>query len=276
MTENSGPREPLASEPLLAVLDTQVWIDIYLRLAILDPTQPYTAIFDAFIDGEFIPVYSRPTFDELKYMLTSSRDVAQRFRIDVANATEFVESIFYGAGEFAEISGEIQVSSDKRDDMFVETAMVAHAYALVAEDGDLHEDPVRCLLRENGIRLLYPKQFRKLLEDKRACGSSDNCNRYSPGGTVKSASGLKKASAAITMSSKKGRKRREAQAALFKNPYRRDQDAGVAYHQVRFRATLEICFRRRNRPAYSWIDSDIAIIASLRLPENKLPALATR
>ncbi len=155
-------------EGLLVVLDTQVWIDIYLRLAILDPAQPYIAIFDALTDDEFVPVYSRPTFEELKRMLTASRDVARRYHIDPADAVEFIESIFYGAGEFVEITSTLHVSSDVDDDMFVETAIVASAHVLVAENRDLHEPAVRHLLHEHGIAVLYPKQFRTLLARRRA------------------------------------------------------------------------------------------------------------
>jgi len=154
--------------PLLAVIDTQVWVDIYLGQAIRNPTQPYLAIFDAFIEGEFIPVYSRPTFEELKRILTTSRNVAQYYRLNAADATEFVEAIFYEAGEYVQITGTVHVSSDVDDDMFVETAIVARAHVLVAENRDLHEPAVRELLTKNGVRVLYPKQFRKFLEERRA------------------------------------------------------------------------------------------------------------
>lgn len=152
---------------LLAVLDTQVWIDIFLRQAILDPTQPYTAIFDAFLDDEFIPVYCRQTFDELHWMLSASRDVAQHYRIDPLDARDFVEAIFYQAGEFVAITGQVHVSSDPKDDLFVEAALTAKAAVLVAEDAHLHESAVHTLLGKNGIKLLYPKQFRKLLSERR-------------------------------------------------------------------------------------------------------------
>ncbi len=154
--------------PLLVVLDTQVWIDIYLRLAILDPSQPYTAIFDALSDDEFVPVYSRPTLDELRRMLTTSRAVAQHYRIDPNDAVEFIESIFYGVGEFVEITGTLRVSSDVDDDMFVETAIAARAHVLVAENRDLHEPAVRRLLHAKGVAVLYPKQFRNFLAKRRA------------------------------------------------------------------------------------------------------------
>ena len=158
----------MTPERLLVVLDTQVWVDIYLRLAILDPSQPYAAIFDALTDDEFVPVYSRPTLDELKRILTTSPDVAQYYRIDAADAVEFIESIFYGVGEFVEITGTLHVSSDVDDDMFVETAIAARAHVLVAENRDLHEPAVRRLLHGHRVAVLYPKQFRKLLAKRRA------------------------------------------------------------------------------------------------------------
>jgi len=120
-------------------------------LAILDPTQPYTALFEAFTDEEFIPVYSRPTFDELSRMLTTSHNVAHHYRINAADANAFVESIFYDTGEYVEISGTLHVSSDVNDDMFVETAIFARGHVLVAKNRDLHEPAVRRLLHGNGI-----------------------------------------------------------------------------------------------------------------------------
>jgi predicted nucleic acid-binding protein len=86
---------------------------------------------------------------------------------DAADAVEFIESIFYGIGEFVEIAGTLRVSSDVDDDMFVETAITARAQVLVAENRDLHEPAVRRLLHQNGVAVLYPKQFRKLLAKRR-------------------------------------------------------------------------------------------------------------
>jgi putative PIN family toxin of toxin-antitoxin system len=155
------------TDRLRVVLDTQVWIDIYLRLAIINPAQPYAAIFDAFIDDEFVPIYSRPTFDELKYQLTRGRQVAQYYRIDPLHANEFIESIFYEVGEFVEITGELRVSSDPKDNMFVETAVVAKADYLVREDRDLREPAVHAMLRKHNIRGVFPKQLRQILSERR-------------------------------------------------------------------------------------------------------------
>jgi len=157
----------MTPHPLLAVLDTQVWVHIFLRLALkMDPRQPYTAIFEAFTNDEFIPVISRPTYDELQRMLTTSRSVAQFYQIDRGEATEFAESVYF-VSEFVEITGALHVSSDPDDDMFVETAIVANANILVAEDSHLHEPLVQQLLREHHIKVMYPRHFRKKLDELR-------------------------------------------------------------------------------------------------------------
>ncbi len=54
-------------------------------------------------------------------------------------------------------------SSDEEDDVFIETAVIGEARYLVSEDAHLRENAVKRHLDRHGIRVLYPKQFRKSL-----------------------------------------------------------------------------------------------------------------
>lgn len=157
----------MSDDRQLAVLDTQVWIDIYLREAIIPAGNPYTAIFEAFIDDEFVPIYSRPTLDEVTYMLTKSHAVAQHYQIDPQEAQRFVDGIFYSCGEYVEIDGTLRVSSDSKDDCFIETAIKGNAHYLVREDKHFRETAVTEILRANGVRGVFPQQFLKILKERR-------------------------------------------------------------------------------------------------------------
>ncbi len=151
-----------------AVIDTQVWVFIFERetLHAFESKQPYRAILEALEDGQFAPVFSPATLDELQYLLTKSKAVAQRFNIDVTLAEYFIEaisSVDVGA-VVVDIGEPHRVCSDPDDDAFIETAIVGKARYLVSEDGDLHEDAVKRHLTAHGIRVVYPNQFRKILE----------------------------------------------------------------------------------------------------------------
>lgn len=153
-----------------AVIDTQIWIKIYLRLGVrLDPKQPYTDITASLHAGEVTPIYCAETIEELDYMLTRSVDVAQYFHLDPATSRAFVRDYVCALGEEVAISGAVHVSSDEDDDPFVEAAIIGHAECLVSDDQHLHEAKVTLELRKHGIRpTLWSPEFRKLLRDRRS------------------------------------------------------------------------------------------------------------
>lgn len=151
-----------------AVIDTQVWVFVFEResLHAFESKQPYRAILEALANGQFTPVFSPETLDELQYMLTKSKAIAQRFNIDVTLAAYFIDAISsVDVGAIVVDIGEPQrICSDPDDDAFIETAIAGKARYLVSEDADLHEDAVKRHLATHGIRVVYPKQFRKILE----------------------------------------------------------------------------------------------------------------
>ncbi len=162
MTANPLPR---------VVIDTQVWVFIFEHELLEDfaSKQPYRAILEALEAGRFIPIFTPETLEELHYMLTESRDVAKRFNVDVKLAEYFITAI--SAADVGAVMIEIQdppfVSSDPDDDYFIEAAVVARARYLVSEDSDLHEPAVMWHLNAHGVRVLYPHQFRKLVDLQR-------------------------------------------------------------------------------------------------------------
>jgi len=91
-------------------------------------------------------------------MLTASH-LTRKYSIDRSDAHEFIASLFYDHGVFVEISGEVHVSSDPKDDAFVETAIVADASYLVVEDAHLREPAVVALCSEHGIEVMDPATF---------------------------------------------------------------------------------------------------------------------
>lgn len=158
----------MSAEVPRAVIDTQVWVFVFEHeiLEDFESKQPYRAILEALEAGQFVPIFSPETLAELQYMLTKSKTVAQRFNIDGALAQYFIDAI--SASEVGAVMVEIlqppQICSDPDDDDFIETAVVGKARYLVSEDAHLHEDAVKRHLAGHGIRVIYPRQFRKMLE----------------------------------------------------------------------------------------------------------------
>jgi predicted nucleic acid-binding protein len=160
------PHEP--DGPVKAVIDTNVWVNIFLQKAVSDPRQPYADIDSALKDREFVPIYCAETRDELDYILKDGRNVGVKYKIRPDLVDDFIGAIFYEAGIFVEITGYVFVSSDEDDDMFAEAAVVGGAQFLVTEDPDLHEDSVKQYLCPHGIRVIWPNQFRRMLGELRA------------------------------------------------------------------------------------------------------------
>jgi len=162
------------------VIDTGVWVDIYLQEYIYPPPgQPFKDILEAFYNGEFIPIYSQASFDELLRMLTTSIRVARKHAIDPIKAGQFVGIIFAKAGEEVIITGTLAVSSDVDDNPIIETGFAGRVDYVVSDDGHFHEPAVISLLRSAGIRVLRSYEFRAELTRRRAAATVPT-----PGGDV--------------------------------------------------------------------------------------------
>jgi len=148
-----------------ALFDTNVLIKVFLHAFILPDKTPYTEIYNAIMAGVIIPVYSRPTMDELLRKLTRPNELTKRFKIIPADAQEFVEGIFYGLGDFVDgVEGVDGECSDPGDWMFEEAAALggsdyARPQFLVTDDNDLHEEPVVKKLAKLGVEVVYSHNF---------------------------------------------------------------------------------------------------------------------
>ncbi len=155
------------------VIDTQIWIDVYLQKHIMPPPkQPYRDIVEALSNGEFIPVYSQFSHAELLRMLTTSRRVAQGYGLNPTAAGGFVGLIFAKLGEEVVIPETLVLSSDLDDNPIIETAIVGRVDYLVADEPHFHEPAVIAALRAAGIPLLYSNQFRKELRRRREAAAT--------------------------------------------------------------------------------------------------------
>ena len=157
------------STPPRAMLDTQVWVFIFQHEFLQDfnSKQPYRSILEALAENRFVPVHSPDSLDELRYMLVESRAVAKRFNVDAKLAEYFIDAITAAdvGAILVEIDDPPYICSDPDDDYIIETSVAAKARYLVSEDADIHEEAVVKYLREHGISVVYPKQFRKILEE---------------------------------------------------------------------------------------------------------------
>lgn len=154
------------SVKLRVVIDTNVWINVFVHKFLKSPKQPYTEIASALTAGEFVPVYCEECFDELVYMLTDS-ELAKHYGIDPVKGGEFVGIVLAKGGEQVEITGNVFLSSDPDDDAFAETALVGQVDILVSDDKDLHEVAVTTELGKSDIRVLWSSQFRAVLKRRR-------------------------------------------------------------------------------------------------------------
>lgn len=156
------------------VIDTQVWVFVFehesLAVEGFNSRQPYRAILEALEAGEFAPVFAPETLAELEYMLKRSASVARKFNIDAELAGYFIEAVssFEVGAIVVDIDNTLSVCSDPDDNCFIEAAIVGKARYLVSEDGHLHEEAVKGELRNHGIRVVYPAQFRKALAERKA------------------------------------------------------------------------------------------------------------
>ena len=158
-----------------AVIDTNVWVRVFLQNYVNPPPQArYADILTAFSAGEFIPIYSLEMFEELLYILTESLVVAKRYNLDPVKAGAFVGLVLTKAGECQQITGLLKISSDPKDDMFIETAYLGKVDYLVTDDEDLFESGVVAHLRTVGVKVVRPSTFRAELRRRRELADADD------------------------------------------------------------------------------------------------------
>ena len=118
---------------IVALIDTNVWVS-----ALINPHGFPAKTRDAWLAGRYRIVVSKPLLEELEDVLHRSR-IQQRFGVTEAQAEELLLLITEKAIP-VEISGELHLCRDVRDDMLLETAIVSGAKYIVSRDEDITRD----------------------------------------------------------------------------------------------------------------------------------------
>jgi putative PIN family toxin of toxin-antitoxin system len=147
--------------PLVALLDTNVWVSAFLK-----PTGPPGQIVAAWRRDEFTVITSLSQLGEIAEVLGRPR-LVRRFRYPHPDAEAFVRLIAARA-TIVEISGELKICRDPDDDQIVEAAIGGKAQYLVTRDDDLKRDlDLIKMARRNRVRVLSVRQFLRRLSRRK-------------------------------------------------------------------------------------------------------------
>jgi uncharacterized protein len=139
--------------PLVALLDTNVWVSAFLK-----PLGPPGQVVAAWSRAKFSAVTSLAQLTELAEVLIRPR-LTRRFRYTRQDAETFIRLIATGAA-VVEPSGALQICRDPDDDAILEAAIGGRARYLVTRDDDLKRDlDLIKMARRHGVRVVSVKQF---------------------------------------------------------------------------------------------------------------------
>lgn len=143
--------------PLVALLDTNVWISAFLK-----PNGPPGEVITAWARDEFSAVTSLSQLSEIAEVLTRPR-LVQRFRYSHRDTEMFVRLIAARA-TVVQVSGELKICRDPDDDAILEAAIVGKSQYLVTRDDDLKRDlDLIKMARRNRVRVVSVRQFLRQL-----------------------------------------------------------------------------------------------------------------
>lgn len=143
--------------PLVALLDTNVWVSAFLK-----PNGPPGQVITAWADDEFSVVTSLLQLSEITDVLGRPR-LIRRFRYSQRDAEVFVRLIAARA-TVVQTSGELQICRDPDDDRIVEAAIGGQAQYLVTRDDDLKRDlDLIKMVRRSRVRVVSVRQFLRRL-----------------------------------------------------------------------------------------------------------------
>ena len=138
---------------IVALIDTNVWVS-----ALINPRGFPAKIRDAWLAGRYKVIVSKPLLEELEDVLHRPR-IQQRFGVTEAQAEELLLLITEKATP-VEISGELHLCRDARDDMLLETAIVGRATYIVSRDEDITRDlDLVEQLEKRGIKTVTVSRF---------------------------------------------------------------------------------------------------------------------
>jgi putative PIN family toxin of toxin-antitoxin system len=135
--------------PLVALLDTNVWVSAFLK-----PTGPPGQVIAAWSGDKFSAVTSLSQLSEL-----NRPRLIRRFKYPERDAEMFVRLIAARASVVS-TSGELQICRDPDDDEILEAAIGGKARYLVTRDDDLKRDlDLIKMARRHGVRVVSVRQF---------------------------------------------------------------------------------------------------------------------
>jgi len=138
---------------IVALIDTNVWVS-----ALINPHGFPARTRDAWLAGRYKIIVSKPLLEELEDVLYRPR-IQQRFGVTEAQVEELLLLITERATP-VEISGELHLCHDARDDMVLETAIVGGAQYIVSRDEDITRDPELLeQLQKRGIKAVTVSRF---------------------------------------------------------------------------------------------------------------------
>ncbi len=139
--------------PLVALLDTNVWVSAFLK-----PSGPPGQVVTAWSRDKFSAVTSISQLTELADVLNRPR-LFSRFRYPQRDAESFVRLIATRAN-LVETSGELNICRDPDDDEILEAAIRGKAAYLVTRDDDLKRDlDLIKMARHQRVRVVSVEQF---------------------------------------------------------------------------------------------------------------------
>ena len=143
--------------PLVALLDTNVWVSAFLK-----PSGPPGQVVTAWSRDNFSAVTSISQLTELAQVLNRPR-LLRRFKYSQWDAERFVRLIAARA-TLAKTSGELHACRDPDDDEILEAAISGKAMYLVTRDDDLKRDlDIIKIARHHRVRVVSVRQFLRRL-----------------------------------------------------------------------------------------------------------------
>jgi uncharacterized protein len=145
------------AESLRVVVDTNVWIS-----ALLNPAGAPAQVLTLFLENRFVLVFSEPLRRELIEVLGRPR-IAKKYGLSHAEIVTYA-TFLHASSHIVEPSGTSFGCRDRKDDVFLETAVLGGATLVVSRDEDLTRDnTLASQLEERGIRMLTVRKFLDLL-----------------------------------------------------------------------------------------------------------------
>jgi putative PIN family toxin of toxin-antitoxin system len=143
--------------PLVALLDTNVWVSAFLK-----PTGPPGQVITRWRRDDFSVVTSLSQLAEIAEVLSRPR-LTLRFKYPPEEVETFVRLIAARASVI-QISGDLKICRDPDDNEILEAAILGQSQYLVTRDDDLKRDlDLIKALRRRRVRVISVRQFLRRL-----------------------------------------------------------------------------------------------------------------